>query len=297
MRAVVVQFVTLGLVRGRVREQFDAAIESAMRLRNSMAAELLLIAFVYAVGILVVWRHYAALGTPTWYATPQGATMDVHLAGWWYFAVSLPLFQFMVLRWFFRLAVWARFLWQVSRLDVAYAPMHPDRCGGTGFLARVGHAFAPLLLAQGTLLAGMIANRIFFEGATLPSFKLEVFAFVVLVVGVVLAPMLVFVVPLARAKREGLRAYGHLSKQYVDEFNAKWLGGAAAGEPLVGSADVQSLADMAGSYDVVREMRVVPVTRDALVQLVLMTLLPVAPLLLTMISAEELVSQLVKIVF
>jgi hypothetical protein len=44
-------------------------------------------------------------------------------------------------------------------------------------------------------------------------------------------------------------------------------------------------------------MRVVPITRDALVQLVFMTLLPLAPLLLTMISPEELVSQLVKIVF
>jgi hypothetical protein len=193
--------------------------------------------------------------------------------------------------------VWARFLWQVSRLDVEYAPMHADRCGGIGFLSRVGHAFAPLLLAQGTLLAGMIANRIFFEGATLPSFKLEVFAFVVVMVGVVLAPLLVFIVPLARVKREGLRTYAHLAKRYVDEFDAKWLNGSAGDEPLVGSADVQSLADMAGSFDVVREMRVVPITRDTLVQLVFMTLLPVAPLLLTMISPEELVSQLLKVIF
>jgi hypothetical protein len=297
MRAVVVQFVTMGLVRGAVREKFDAAIASAMRLRNSIVAEVVLIALVYGVGIFVFWRHYAALAAPTWYATPEAGALRVHLAGWWYFAVALPLFQFMLLRWYFRIFVWARFLWQVSRLDVAYAPMHPDRCGGIGFLARVGHAFAPLLLAQGTLLAGMIANRIFFEGSSLPAFKLEVFAFVVLVVGVVLAPLLVFVVPLARAKRAGLQSYGHLSKRYVDEFDAKWLAGGAGEEPLVGSADVQSLADMAGSFDVVREMRVVPITRDALVQLVFMTLLPLAPLLLTMISPEELVSQLVKIVF
>ena len=297
MRPVVAQFVTLGLVRGAVRERFDAAIESALRLRNSMLAEIVMIAIVYGIGILVVWRYYIALGAPTWYAAPEDGGRRLYLAGWWYFLFSLPLFQFLLLRWYFRLFVWARFLWKVSRLDIAYAPMHPDRTGGIGFLSRIGYAFAPLLLAQGTLLAGMIANRIFFDGASLAQFKLEVFTFVAVMVGVVLAPLLVFVVPLSRAKRAGLRDYGHLAKDLVDEFDAKWLGGQAPGEPLVGSPDPSSLCDIAASFDVVREMRVVPITRDTVVQLVVMTLLPVGPLLLTMISVEDLLAQLLKIAF
>jgi len=296
MRAIVEQFVTLGLVRGAVRERFDAAIASAMRLRNSVVAEVLLIVLVYGVGILVVWRHYAALATPTWYATPEGGELRLQLAGWWYVLVSLPLFQFILLRWYFRLFIWARFLWHVSRMDLAYAPMHPDRNGGIGFVSRIGYAFAPLLLAQGTLLAGMLANKIIFEGAVLTAFKLDVFAFVVTMVGVVLAPLLVFIPPLARAKRAGMREYGHLAKRYVDEFEAKWLRGEApGGEPLVGSADVQSLADMGNSFEVVRGMRLVPITRDTLLQLVVVTLLPLAPLLLTMISPEELLGQLGKV--
>jgi hypothetical protein len=227
---------------------------------------------------------------------PEGGELRMQLAGWWYVLVSLPLFQFMLVRWYFRLFIWARFLWHVSRMDVAYAPMHPDRNGGIGFVSRIGYAFAPLLLAQGTLLAGMMANHIFFEGAALASFKLDIFAFVVVMVGVVLAPLLVFIPPLARAKRAGLHEYGHLAKRYIDEFDAKWLHAAAPGaEPLVGSADVQSLADMANSFEVVRSMRLVPITRDTLVQLVVMTLLPVAPLLLTMISPEELLGQFLKV--
>jgi len=298
MRTIVSQFVTLGLVRGAVRERFDRAIASAMRLRNSVLAEVALILLVYGVGILFVWRHYAALATPTWYATPEEGSLRFGLAGWWYVLVSLPLFQFMLVRWYFRIFIWARFLWQVSRMDIVYAPMHPDRNGGLGFLSRIGYAFAPLLLAQGTLLAGMMANHIFFEGATLASFKLEIAAFVAIMVGVVLAPLLVFIPPLARAKREGLREYGHLAKRYVDEFDEKWMQGSApGGEPLVGSADVQSLADMGNSFEVVRSMRLVPIARDTLVQLVLMTLLPVAPLVLTMISPEELLGQLVKVLF
>jgi hypothetical protein len=44
-------------------------------------------------------------------------------------------------------------------------------------------------------------------------------------------------------------------------------------------------------------MRLVPITRDALVQLIVVTLLPVAPLLLTMISREELLGQFLKVLF
>ena len=296
MRMIVGQFVSLGLVRDSVRARFDAAIESAMRLRNSMLAETLLIALVYGVGILVVWRHYFALGTQTWYATQQDGALRLATAGWWYLLVSLPLFQFVWLRWYFRLFVWARFLWHVSRMDIAYAPMHPDRSGGIGFLSRIGHAFAPLLLAQGALLAGTIANRIFFDGAALTEFKLLIFTFVVAVIAAVLAPLLVFIVPLSRAKRAALTEYSHLSRRYVDEFEAKWLRPSAAAEPFVGSADIQSLADMANSFEVVRGMRIIPITRETLVQLAVLTLLPLAPLLLTMISLEELLGRLIKVV-
>jgi hypothetical protein len=252
---------------------------------------------VYGVGILVIWRFYVALPTATWYAASAGGRREVYLAGWWYFLVSLPIFQFLLLRWYFRLFIWARFLWQISRLDIAYAPMHPDRLGGIGFVSRIGYAFAPLLFAQGCLLAGMIANRIFFEGAQLTDFKLQTFTFVATLVAIVLAPFLVFVEPLSRARRAGLREYGHLAKQHLDEFNAKWLqGGVQPGELLVGNPDVSSLTDMSSSFDVVREMRVIPITRELMVQLVVMTLLPLAPLVPTLISVDELLKQLVKIV-
>ena len=69
----------------------------------------------------------------------------------------------------------------------------------------------------------------------------------------VFGPLLVFAPQLAQAKRTGLREYGTLAERYVREFDAKWLrGGAPAGEPLVGSADIQSLADLGNSFEVVR---------------------------------------------
>jgi len=121
---------------------------------------------------------------------------------------------------------------------------------------------------------------------------------VAVAVFVVFGPLLVFIRPLAQAKRTGLREYGILAQGYVRAFDNKWLrGGAPVGESLIGSADIQSLADLGNTFEVLKGMRAVPVTKEAVMQLVMLTLLPLVPLLLTMISLEELLGRLLKVAF
>ena len=298
MRAVLQQFLGRKLVPEAVRAQFDAAVASVARLRNSVLAEILIIAFVYGVGMFVVWRNYVALDANTWYATTSAAGSRLSLAGMWYGYVSLPLFQFLLLRWYFRVFIWARFLWQVSRIELKLVPTHPDRVGGLGFLANTAYAFLPLALAHGAVLAGMLANRILHLGAKLPEFKAEIVLMLFFVQFLVFGPLFAFAAQLARAKRTGLGEYGSLAARYVREFDGKWLrGGAAPGEPLVGTADLQSLADLGNSFEVVKGMRLAPVTRDAILQLAAATLLPVVPLLLTMMPWDELLKRLFGMVF
>jgi hypothetical protein len=298
MSPLVQQFLERNLIPESSMPRFEAAIASAFRLRNSALAELMLIAFVYGVGILIVWRNYLALDTLTWYATPTAEGSQLSLAGIWYGYVSLPIFQFLLCRWYFRLFIWTRFLWQVSRMDLSLVPTHPDRVGGLGFLATTAYALALLAVAHGALLAGQLANRIYFLGAALTQFKAEIAVVVVFLQCVILGPLLVFVFQLAQAKRKGLREYGTLAERYVREFDAKWLrGGAPADEPLVGSADIQSLADLGNSYEVVRTMRITPITRDAVLRLAAATLIPLVPLLLTMMPLEELLKVLFGVIF
>jgi len=298
MRFVVKQFLDRNLIAEDDLPRFNAAIESAFRLRNSVLAEVLLIAFVYVVGVLIIWRQFAALPTTTWYAVASAEGSKLSLSGVWYGYVSLPVFQFLLMRWYFRIFIWARFLWQVSRLGLSLVPTHPDRVGGLGFLSNTVFAFTPLAVAHGGLVAGYIANRIFYMGASLPQFKIEIVLLVVLLLCMVLGPLLLFAPQLAEAKRRGNREYGMLAERYVREFDTKWLrGGAPAGEPLVGSGDIQSLADLSNSFEVVLTMRIVPVTKEAIVQLVAATLVPVVPLVLTMMPLEELLKKLIGIVF
>jgi hypothetical protein len=65
----------------------------------------------------------------------------------------------------------------------------------------------------------------------------------------------------------------------------------------VGSADIQSLADLGNGFELLRSMRIVPFTRDTVLQFAVITLLPVVLFLLTMGSLEELLKQLLKVVF
>jgi hypothetical protein len=298
VRLMVRQFLARGLIPDAARAQFDSALTSAMRLRNSAAAELVLIAFVYGVGVPYFWRNYVALDVVSWYGVMVGGRLHPSLAGWWLGCVSLPVLQFLLLRWYFRLFIWARFLWQVSRIDLMLLPTHPDRCGGLGFLMSVRRAFAPLLMAQGVLLAGMIADRIFFAGGKLPNFLLEIVALAAVTVSVVLIPLLVFTPKLDQVAHIGVGEYGVLAQKYAREFDHKWLRGtASAEEPLLGSADIQSLADMAGSFEVVQEMRSVLFTIPDVLQLGAISVLPIFPLVLTMFSPQELLAQLLKLIF
>lgn len=295
MRQALVQFRARDLVREADLPRLRELIGSAMRLRNSVAAELALVVVVYGIGIVL--REYISVDADTWAASGSGSSAR-SFAGWWHILVSVPLFQFLLVRWYFRMFIWARFLWQVSRIELQLVPTHPDRAGGLGFLSNIVYAFAPLLVAHGVLLAGLIADRIFFVGATLPQFIVEIAAVVGGLVFLVLGPLLVFGGQLARARREGLDEYGALAQRYVKEFDAKWVRGKRdPAEAFVGSGDVQSLADMANSFDVVRTMRVVPFSKETVMQLGIVTLIPILPLTLTMISIEEMLKRLLGALF
>lgn len=296
LHALPQEFLERNLIPENAMARFEAAIKSTTRLCTSALAEVLLIAFVYGVGVLVIWRRYVALDAAAWYVSPSGEGLKLSLAGIWYGYVSLPIFQFLLCRWYFRLLIWARFLWQVSGIKLSLIPTHPDRLGGLSFLSNKTNAFTILGVAHGTLLAGALSTRVVLLGTSMTQFKEEIAVMVVFVLCIILGPLLVFAPQLARAKRIGLREYGTLATHYVSEFDRKWLHrNAHTEQPLLGSADIQSLADLSNSYNVVHSMRTAPITKEVVLRLAVVTLAPIVPLMLTMMPLEDLLKKLVGI--
>ena len=295
LRPVVRRFMERRIIRGEDVPRFEAAIESAVRLRNSVPVELSLLIFVYTLG-LWLWNSRFGIESPTWFANP-GGRWNLTPAGWWYVFVSIPIIQFVLLRWYLRFFIWYRFLWRVSRLNLHLVPIHPDRSAGLAFLGKSAYAFGPILFAQGAMLAGVVASRVLYRGESLLSFKLQMLGFVVFFVLAILGPLLMFTPRMAAAKRKGLADYAQVAQGYVDKFEEKWVLDTPPSEEVLGSGDIQSLADLNNSYDVVRSMRPVPFGLDDISRLALATAAPLAPLLLTVFPPEELIMRLVKIVF
>jgi hypothetical protein len=296
LRPVVRSFVDRSLVLPQDLPRFHGAIESAIKLRNSIPLEIGLLLFVYPFSLLL-WKARTALGVPTWYANPGG---QWHLtpAGMWYVFVSIPLLRFILLRWYIRLFIWFRFLWHVSRINLNLIPSHPDRAAGLAFLGKSAYAFGPLLFAQGVMLAGLVAERVLYKGESLVSFKLQIGGFVVFFVLAILGPLLMFTPRMARAKRKGLADYGLLAQHYVESFEQKWVRRLpASSEELLGTGDIQSLADLGNSYAMVRDMRAVPFGLEDISRLAAATAAPLLPLLLTIFSPEELLMRVLKVVF
>lgn len=291
---VVHRFYERRIVTAKEMPRFDRAIESAVRLRNSYVVEIGLLVLVYTLG-LWLWNSRFPVSYATWYLRP-GSRWNLTLAGYWYVFVSIPIAQFILLRWYLRLFIWFRFLWSVSRLNLHLVPTHPDKCAGLAFLGRSLYAYGPLLFAQGVMLAGVVGNRVLYHGDKLVSFKMQIGGFIVFFVFAVLCPLFMFTPKMADAKRKGLAEYGQIGQDYVDEFERKWVGHSES-EDLLGSGDIQSLADLGNSYSVVSDMRVLPVRMQHIARLAMAAAAPFAPLLLTVFSLEELVMRLVKVLF
>ena len=290
------QFMERRIVAPEDMPRFRAAVTSALRARNSVVLELSLLVLVYTVG-LWFWRSQIALGASTWYAWPEATHLRLRAAGYWYAYVSIPIFQFILLRWYMHLVLWFRLLWHVSRLNLRLSVAHPDRAGGIGFLAKTSYAFGPILFAQGALLAGVLASRILFEGQTLKSLMPEAAGFVGFYVVFILGPLLMFSPMLARVRRQGAADYGLLAYRYVSGFEDKWIrGGVPEASRLLGSVDLQALGDLGNSYSVVQQMRTLVFQPRDIVRLAITTAAPLLPLALTMFSLEDLVIRVIKII-
>jgi hypothetical protein len=296
VRPAVRCFVERRIVLPQDLPRFERAIKSAVRLRNSIPIEVGLLLFVYTFS-LWLWNSRVALDVSTWYARP-GGRWHLTPAGYWYVFVSIPILQFLLLRWYMRLFIWFRFLWQVSRIDLNLIPTHPDRSAGLAFLGKSAYAFGPILFAQGAMLAGLVASRVLYMGESLLSFKLQIAGFIAFFVLAILSPLLMFSPRMSRAKRKGLADYGLLAQRYVEGFEEKWVRRDSAGsEELLGAADIQSLADLGNSYALVRDMRSVPFGLEDIGRLAAATAAPLVPLLLTIFSPEELFMRVIKVVF
>jgi hypothetical protein len=215
----------------------------------------------------------------------------------WYLGFCLPLFRFLLLRWLWRLGLWSHFLWQVHKLKLHLTPTHSDGVGGLGYLEIVHEHFTPLIFAISALFSAQFAENFIAEGVQFETLYYSIPLVLLLAAVLFIGPLCLFSSDLWVCRITGMSRYMAMAGLYVKAFDAQWVRGEdATGESQLGAADLQSLADLTNSLNVVSEMRPVPAGSRLLKNLAAAAILPLAPLLLFKVPLDKLAAQLFQAV-
>jgi len=280
-----------GLVGRADDARFERAWASTLGLRNSIAADIVVVVLAYTI-IGGLMSAFPASGLPAWHVSSAGAA-TYSLAGWWHAMVSLPLLFVLILTWLWRVVLWARFLFLMSRLDLRLVPSHPDHIAGLRFVGYSAPAFSPVGFALGIIAAGAAANRVLYEGATPESFTLLVVALAVTVVVVFAGPLVVFVYPLWLAWWRGTFEYGTLARRLGQELESKWLRrGDTVDEGALAVPDFSATTDLYQVTETVYFLRPVPIDLFSIGTLVIATLFPFLGVVLLFTPIDVIVREL-----
>jgi len=280
-------FPEAGLVSEADRPRYESLLGSARSLLDHRGAELILVLLAYAGALAVAGSQYPA-NESSWVAPIIGGERHLSLAGWWRLLVSQPLLLIVWGAWLWRIAIWARFLWQVARLDLRLVPVHPDLAGGLGFVATSMQGFAPVAFALGASTAGGIAEGVLLEGRALDTYRWVPGILLLLVLVLFVSPLLVFSMPMMKARIRGSFAYGELAEALGRRFEQRWLGrGPELDEDALGVQDFSATTDLYSIAANVRNMRLVPFDLRGLIPLLVAALLPFVPLLFALIPLKQ----------
>jgi hypothetical protein len=264
------------------------------RIKESWLAEVFFILLAFA------WPLIGAIfglpgRTASWTSILAQAGGKLTLINGWYLMFCLPLFRFLMLRWLWRLGLWVYFLRRVEKLKLHLVPTHPDGAAGLAYLGVVQGHFAPLVLAVSAVYAASFAESIS-SGTMVFEALYRLIPIVLLLVAVLfIGPLLIFSRKLWICRVTGLNEYMAMASRYVHAFDRKWIRDEqASGESQLGTADMQSLADLNNSVNVIRNMRLIPADRRLMVQLAAYVIVPMLPLVFLKFPVDELAVRLFK---
>jgi hypothetical protein len=285
LNAIVRNFVNCGIVDERSRARFDDAIASTRRLLQSSTAEFILAGCVYLIALAAA-LSYPREQLPSW-AISAGVTPLYSPAGWWHTLVSLPLLLILIFGWMWRLALWARLLWLISRLALRLVASHPDHCAGLSFLGHSVRAFAIVALALAAIFAGRSAFLVL-SGSGLPttSFYFNVGAMLT-IMALFVAPLLVFTPALMSVWQRGTLEYDALAEQVGHAFERKWFDGRKTDATALERPDFSATTDLYSIVANVHAIRFVPVDVKDLITLAVAMLIPFVPVVLLAFPLDE----------
>jgi hypothetical protein len=295
MAEFVREIVSSGLVPETELPILASDIRRVNRIKDSWLAEVIFL--LAAVTVLLIGMTVNMPGrTGNWAWILEQAGGRLTLVNGWYLGFCLSLFRFLMFRWLWHLGLWWYFLWRVEKLKLRLIPTHPDGAAGLGYLEVVQEHFAPLAIAISAVLSAHFAEDISSQTMAFEALYRSIPIVLVLNAVLFIGPLFIFSRKLWLCRITGWSEYMAMAARYVNAFDRKWIRDEnASGESQLGTADMQSLADLTNSVNVVRNMRWVPAGRRLVMELAASVILPLLPLFLLKYPVTELAEKMLQI--
>lgn len=295
---IINHFAETGLVVEADQPRFQSAVSSTRRLLDSNLGDVVTVVLVY-FAVAALARYISRDALLAWQSRDSPNGMRFSPAGWWHMLVSLPLLLILFFRWLWRLALWTRFLFLMSRLDLHLIAGHPDRVGGLKFVSSSLRGFRLISFALGAVVAGSVANRQVYQGTQPLAFKNLVIGLLVFLLILFVGPLTVFLKKLRKTKTRGVFEYGALARNVGSQFEGKWLRQrASADDTSLEVQDFSALTDLNSVTENVYAMRDVPFTlKDLVGPIVISAMLPFLPVALMAMPLMVILQAFVKLLF
>ena len=266
-----------------------------INLLKSSFPELIILLILY---ILTLFRiTNVEFETSSWFFQNQSIGNEQHLsmAGWWFTFVSLPLYQFLFIRWFWRWLLWLGSIMYFSRLKWKLHAMHGDKMAGLEYLNYLPFMFSVCAASIALNLSVEIFVELREGQTTLLDYKLIVAGFVFITTMICYLPLIFFLPKLSQLRSEAIIKFGTLIQYHHNYFEKKWFSKPEPEvEEILGSTHPSSMGDINASYEAVQAMRAIPINYKYIMISAFILTLPFLPLLSTMFSIKELFDMIIK---
>ena len=269
---------------------FDAAAKAvvrALRRRDATLAEVICL----IIAILATSASYFKLldaGTASWAIQASADGYALTLTGWWCLLVSNPIFWFLLVRWFWRLFVWATLLHELAALEYRLVATHPDGKGGLDFIGQYPNAFTGFVFALSCVLGAALAQGLIAGDISTETYGYTMGIWLLIVLTLLAWPLFAFRKPLTELKKQALYACGAQATRYHRASERELLGkniSAAEDAELEAASDIP---DSSKTYGVVKKLSVSLFNRSALLPVSAAALLPLFAAGATQMPIKEL---------
>ena len=277
LKELTIQFFKSGVLDSNDLERFDVIKKKVKALSDSIWPDIIILTVIF-INLIPRMISAGANQTSIWIFQPENAGASISLAGLYLGVISGPFFQFILFRWIWRWIIWFIYYRELARMPLKLTSAHPDMAGGIGFLGFPPGPFIQVVFAMAILFSTAIAEFVYLKHEKLATFYPVMAAFAVLAIVMNVVPLLVFMKPLLAQRRKGYYEYSALIHEHHSQFDEKWLNKTDR-EDLPGISDASSMTDFNQSFEVVKNMKLFPFDMMVMVSIIIITVLPMLPLL------------------